>query len=164
MIQFVKVSTATHIKSVAKLAHAIWHEHYPSIIGIDQVNYMVEKFQSAKAISDQLNEGFEYYLVELDNDPVGYLSVKKEAESLFLSKIYVLSNQRGKGLGKSAFSFIEAYAKNNQCSSIYLTVNIHNKNSISAYEKLGYQNIGAVVKDIGNGFVMDDYKMLKTLH
>lgn len=164
MIEFVKVSTASHIKSVARLAHTIWHEHYPSIIGIDQVNYMVTKFQSVKAITKQLDEGFEYYLIEFDNDPVGYLSIKKEADTLFLSKIYVLSNKRGIGLGKSAFSFIEAYAKNIQCSSIYLTVNIHNKNSISAYEKLGYQNIGPVVKDIGNGFVMDDFKMVKTLN
>ena len=59
--------------------------------------------------------------------------------------------------------FIEDKAKKYHCKIIRLTVNKNNTNSISAYEKLGFINKGGVVKDIGNGFVMDDYKMEKTL-
>ena len=30
-------------------------------------------------------------------------------------------------------------------------------------EKLGFKNVGPLVTDIGNGFVMDDYQMEKAL-
>jgi hypothetical protein len=31
------------------------------------------------------------------------------------------------------------------------------------YEKIGFKNVGSLVQDIGSGFVMDDYKMEKTV-
>jgi RimJ/RimL family protein N-acetyltransferase len=48
-------------------------------------------------------------------------------------------------------------------NKIALTVNKNNVNSIKAYEKMGFKNVGSVVQDIGSGYVMDDYKMEKTL-
>lgn len=44
-----------------------------------------------------------------------------------------------------------------------LTVNKNNVKAIRAYEKTGFKNIGSLVQDIGNGFVMDDYKMEQTV-
>jgi hypothetical protein len=40
-----------------------------------------------------------------------------------------------------------------------LTVNRFNRQAIAAYERRGFQMMGTVVKDIGDGFVMDDYRM-----
>lgn len=34
------------IKELAKLANEIWHEYWPSILSTEQIEYMVEKFQS----------------------------------------------------------------------------------------------------------------------
>lgn len=163
MTRFVKVTSDCQIKKAAQLARTIWFEHYPSIIGIAQVQYMVEKFQCTEAIASQIEEGFQYFLIEFEKESVGYLAIKKEDDMLFLSKIYILANHRGKGLGKAAFNFIENNAKIEDCHSIHMTVNILNKNSIRTYEKLGYKNVGSVIKDIGEGFVMDDYKMVKNL-
>ena len=59
--------------------------------------------------------------------------------------------------------FIESKAKHYQLKTIRLTVNINNVNAIKAYEKLGFKNVGPLVTDIGNGFVMDDYQMEKAL-
>jgi RimJ/RimL family protein N-acetyltransferase len=42
-------------------------------------------------------------------------------------------------------------------------VNKNNVNSIKVYEKLGFKKTGPVIQDIGNGFVMDDYKMEKDI-
>jgi len=41
-----------------------------------------------------------------------------------------------------------------------------NKNNISAvkvYEKMGFKNLGPVVQDIGNVFIMDDFRMEKLI-
>ena len=163
MIRFLHVHSEKEVSLVADLANTIWNEHYPKIIGQEQVDYMVEKFQSVEAINQQINEGYVYHLINYNDESVGYLSIKKNNDDLFLSKIYVLKEFRGKGIGKVAFSFIENQAKEQNCKTISLTVNKYNTNTVNAYEKIGFKNIDSIVIDIGNGFVMDDYKMVKWL-
>jgi len=163
MTSFQPVSTNEQIQCVAILANNIWYEHYVSIIGIDQVKYMVEKFQSENAISEQLKDGYLYYLIQNNQENIGYLSIKKRASSLFLSKIYLSKSHRSKGIGRSSMEYIEKQARNLKCSSISLTVNKNNINSIKSYKKIGFISLGPIVIDIGNGFIMDDYKMEKVL-
>ena len=156
----IRVITQEHIKAVETLANTIWHHHYKPIIGKEQVLYMLDKFQSSEAIKRQIEDGYEYYLLLYENDYVGYISIKKDApEILFLSKIYVLANFRGKKIGKSAMAFIMNRAKVLGCTHIRLTVNKYNTNSIAAYERMGFKTIEALVIDIGQGYIMDDYKM-----
>ena len=42
------------IKELAQLAGEIWHEYWPCNLTEAQINYMVEKFQSEKAIIEQI--------------------------------------------------------------------------------------------------------------
>ena len=44
---------------------------------------------------------------------------------------------RGQGIGSSLLEFIEKYAKEANCTDIYLTVNEENTNAIKTYEKFG---------------------------
>ncbi|WP_303315540.1 GNAT family N-acetyltransferase [Flavivirga abyssicola] len=164
MTEIIVANTKNHFLQIEKLANVIWREHYIPIVGKPQIDYMLDKYQSAGAIERQVADGFEYFLMAYEETPVGYISVKKEDEALFLSKIYVLSSHRGKKIGKKAMLFIEEKAKDYQLKNIRLTVNINNTNAIKAYEKLGFVNVGPLVTDIGNGFVMDDYQMKKTVH
>ena len=124
MIDFKRATSKDHFEVIAKLAHDIWHEHYTPIIGKDQVNYMVAKFQTSEAMQQQAEEGYEYYVLNHQNNDVGYLAIEKRDDDLFLSKIYLLKTCRGKGFGKVAFNFIEKRACDLNCKSISLTVNI----------------------------------------
>lgn len=144
---------------VETLAREIWEEHYTTIIGAEQVAYMLEKFQSVKAMQKQVAEGYEYFRIQEANRLVGYLAFKEEADGLFLSKVYVHSSARGKGLGKAAIEFVKAEAQNRGLSKIRLTVNKYNHNSIAAYLKMGFTKTRELVMDIGEGYVMDDYEM-----
>lgn len=123
---------------------------------------MVDKFQSVPAISEQIKNGFQYYLVIKEN-PIGYLSIKTEVDTLFISKIYLEKSERGKGYGKRMMRFAEDHAKQKSLTKLRLTVNKYNDQSISAYEKMGFVKKRAVVFDIGNGFIMDDFEMELTL-
>ena len=163
MIEIVRAKTTQQFDLIAKLAFEIWNEHYIPIIGKAQVAYMVAKFQTSEVMQEQANEGYEYYLINYDSKPVGYLSIQKRVTELFLSKIYILNSYRGKKIGKEAFIFIDHRARELYCKSIALTVNKNNTNSIHAYEKIGFKKTEAIVMDIGNGFVMDDYRMVKNL-
>ena len=150
-------------QNIATLADIIWREHYIPMIGLPQVNYMLGKFQSVNAIAYQVANGFEYYLLQYENVSVGYISIKKETGVLFLSKFYVLSEYRGKNIGREALIFIEEKAKIYNLEKIRLTVNVNNLKSIKVYETFGFNNVGSVVIDIGKGFVMDDFEMVKKL-
>ena len=48
-------------------------------------------------------------------------------------------------------------------TSIYLTVNKQNTVPIKVYQKFGFIIKEAIIIDIGNGFVMDDYIIEKKL-
>jgi RimJ/RimL family protein N-acetyltransferase len=164
MTQFKLAKTNLDFKTISDLAKSIWTEHYTPIIGLDQVNYMLEKFQSEIAIQNQINiDNYKYYLIIDENIAIGYLSIKNDDDALFLSKLYIDKSCRGKGLGKIAINFIEEQAKDLNCLTIYLTVNKYNMNSIMAYQKMGFKKTEELVIDIGNGYTMDDFRMEKLI-
>lgn len=59
--------------------------------------------------------------------------------------------------------FVQVKARELSLNSISLTVNKNNTNSINAYKKMGFVTVESIVMDIGEGYVMDDYKMRKEL-
>ena len=163
MIEFYSASKKEDLLAIEELACIIWREHYIPIVGREQVEYMLDKFQSAESMKEQIEEGSFYYILKLEEQYIGYLSFRIQSETLFLSKIYILSQYRGKKFGKSAMEFVEQKGKERGCSEVSLTVNKNNINSIKAYEKIGFLNLGSYITDIGSGFIMDDYKLHKQL-
>ncbi|MEO0686523.1 MAG: GNAT family N-acetyltransferase, partial [Cyanobacteria bacterium J06649_11] len=125
-------------------------------IGKEQVDYMLDNFQSEDAIKQQINQGYRYYLLLNNQTDAGYCAVKDKGEKLFLSKLYVLDFCRGKGIGKQAIQFIKSNFDN---PVIQLTVNKRNSDSIAFYRHIGFEIVDYVEMDIGKGFVMDDYVM-----
>ena len=158
------VLKAEQVKRVAELAKEIWYEHYVPIIGKEQVDYMVERFQSEAAITEQLNHGgYEYYLMKEQSGYYGYLSFCQEEKALFLSKFYITKPFRGKGYARMALEWLEEIGRKKGLTKIWLRVNRDNQNSIHAYERLGFVKSGEKVADIGGGYVMDDYLMEKLI-
>lgn len=163
MTTFLKAQDKKAYGVISQLADTIWREHYTPIIGASQVSYMLNKFQSAEAIEMQVNGGMHYYLIFYGSHPAGYFAFEKKIDELFLSKFYVEKTYRGKGIGKAAMALIIREAKHMECTRISLTVNKNNTGAILAYEKLGFHNLGGVVQDIGEGYVMDDFLLIKSL-
>ena len=151
-----RLEKASDTKKLAKMASEIWHEYWPSLLSAEQIDYMVQKFQSEEAIEEQIkNENYTYYFLVEGNDIVGYTGISNKKDYLFLSKLYLLKEYRHKGLGKKAFDEIKKMCTN----KIILTVNKHNSSAYNAYLKYGFKVIDSVVTDIGSGFVMDDFIM-----
>jgi len=159
-IELDEVVTNEQIETVAELANIIWTEHYTPIIGKAQVEYMLNEFHSLDAIKEECEkQSVHYYLIYNSEKIVGYAGIRLENSELFLSKIYVLSSERGNGIGRISIEKIKQSAKSNKINNIYLTVNKENTKAIAAYQKLGFLITGEICADIGNGFFMDDYKM-----
>ena len=149
------------IREIATLAKAIWEEYYTPLLGMEQVAYMLETIQSEEAMERQRLSGMVYALILADGMPVGYYAVKDEGDRLFLSKMYILANVRGKGVFRTAFSHVLAHAEGKK--SIYLTVNKGNDSTIGVYRHMGFETTREEVSDIGHGYVMDDYIMEYTI-
>ncbi len=161
MLEFKELEfNKTAVKKFACLTSEIWHEYWTCILSDEQIDYMVEKFQSEKAIFEQIqNENYLYFYIIDDNQTAGYIGISKKPDYLFLSKLYMKKEFRHKGIGTQAFEFIKDFAEKNNYKKIRLTVNKNNKNTIEAYIKWNFKIIDSVVTDIGSGFVMDDYIM-----
>ncbi len=158
MTKFKIATTIEDLIAISSLAETIWHEYYTEINSYEQITYMVEKFQSVHALQDQINNSYEYYIINNNHaGKIGYFGFKPDKTALFLSKFYILKEFRGQGFGKSAFEFIKKEALKKGLKSIKLTVNKENASSIQFYQKSGFQIIDSVILDIGNGYVMDDY-------
>lgn len=163
MITIHPVTQKEDINTIEELGAIIWKEHYLPIIGMKQVLYMLNKFQTASVIKKQIDEGAEYYLIKEAKRDIGYMCFKNEPEAVFLSKFYLLKDQRGKGYGKMAMNYIEDTAKTRNLEFIKLTVNKYNTNSIKAYKKIGFEITEEVIFDIGEGYIMDDFRMEKKI-
>ncbi|MEA5020876.1 MAG: GNAT family N-acetyltransferase [Gordonibacter sp.] len=165
---FIKVETEEDRAVLAKLADEIWHEYWPALIGEAQTDYMVEQFQSLKAINRDICEhSYEYWLLhdEEDGRVVGYTGGHPEPETnrYFISKIYLRAKERGHGFASQTIRFYEDICRTRGLSALYLTVNKGNELAIRAYIGKGFTTIDAVETDIGEGYVMDDYIMEKQL-
>ena len=165
-VTFRQALTSADACLIAELARQIWNQHYRGIISRRQIDYMLAHFQSPAAIDQQIVEGVRYYLI---NSPggkaVGYLALAADRVRgrLQISKIYVNAGHRGAGCGWQALRFSEQQALKQGVRTLWLTVNKHNSVAISAYRRWGFETTGAVVADIGGGFVMDDYVMEKSI-
>ena len=164
-MSIVSVNLPDQIAEVVRLAREIWQEHYTPIIGEKQVDYMLDKFQSQNAIAAQLRDGYEYYLATRNGQNAGYAAVIPNSKdtSLMLSKLYVRNSARGHGLGMSMLQFVEDLCRNRGLRMLWLTVNRNNTSSSTWYSRMGFQNAGSIIQDIGGGFVMDDFRLEKTV-
>lgn len=162
-LNIIPVKSDDQIQETAILANEIWHQHFPPIIGQAQVEYMVDKFQSFRAIKDQIAGGYEYFQFIRNNSLVGYTGIHEEDGKLFLSKLYLKHDIRGQHLSTEALNFLKELCRERSLSAIWLTCNRHNSHTLAVYDHFGFQVIREEVTDVGSGYVMDDYIMELTL-
>ncbi len=162
----IQPATEIDIPIIRALAHEIWREYYPTVISGEQIEYMLVMMYARDILIQELRQGKVYALASWGNRNVGYLSYYQERpERLKLSKLYLLKDFRGLGLGKQMLEHVMNAATAYAAVEVSLCVNKKNAQAIAAYEKFGFVQCEAVVADIGGGFVMDDwvYRLIRHL-
>jgi len=163
--------TETDIPELERLAHRIWHAHYPSIITVQQIDYMLAKSYSPEALKKQL-AAQQFLLAFSGGKMVGFVSTGNLAdvqdEALrgtrpghFLHKFYIAPELHGKGVGKGLFN--ELLMRSPQIKYLRLQVARANINSWNFYRKLGFTIEREFDFAIGEGFVMRDYVMERSI-
>ena len=156
-LRIIPVTNMELVYSLSAVAEDIWKEHYTPILGSAQVDYMLEKFLSPEALVEQINSGYEYFLFSHEYTFAGFAGIKEDEGKLFLSKLYVHKDYRGKKIGSYLFEKFIEICKMRKLRSIWLTCNRNNTNSLAFYEHLGFRKVREEKADIGSGFFMDDY-------
>jgi diamine N-acetyltransferase len=154
------------IERVCALAREIWLQHYPGIITVAQINYMLAQRYAPEAIRAQLGEGGAWWnKLEVDGEICGFSSHERGATpgSMKLDKLYVHQIHRGRGYGAALIENAAAAATREGMETLYLQVNKYNHASVAAYLRTGFTVAKTVKVDIGNGFFMDDYVMSRSL-
>lgn len=159
----VKVSERDALKEIENLAAVTWHEHYGKLLPSGQIDFMLRKFLTVDAMARQMeHDNYSYYLIKDDDNTsvsIGFMALQESPGALFLSKIYLLKEFRGRGYGSQGFDFANKTAEEKGAGKVWLTVNKHNTGSYEIYLKRGYKVVKEDVTDIGGGYVMDDYIM-----
>ena len=147
------------IPLIAELADKIWKQHYPSIISSEQISYMLQRFYSPVALTQQMKDGHRFWLISTDDVLCGYLSEScPDPGHYFLHKFYIDPAVQGKGLGKLVFDKI--FSEKKDLQTLRLTVNRMNYKSVNFYFRLGFIIEKITDIDIGDSYFMNDFIML----
>jgi ribosomal protein S18 acetylase RimI-like enzyme len=155
-----------NLTAIAKLAGVIWRSHYPGIISAEQIEYMLGKMYSLETLREDIRaRGICYERLLVGNEFAGFAAYgPADQPKLFkLHKIYLHPDSQGKGFGSLLLRHCEREVSKLGADRLMLTVNKRNAKAIAAYERNGFAITDSIVMDIGGGFVMDDYVMIKEL-
>lgn len=160
-----KIESENDVDTLVPMAHEIWNDHFKTMFDRESLPRLIEAAQSKRAILSQIEDGYQYFFINLDDKKIGYFAYKidRSKNELFLSKIYVYSDQRGKGVGRKVLNHLEKLSHDAGVSKIVLTVNHQNTDSIKAYEKWGFANLGRIKRQFENGLIVEDIKMEKSV-
>ncbi len=155
-----KVAEEKDLTTISKLAKVIWNDHYVPFIGQQQVDYMLSKIYNYESLIEQLNQQKHvFYLIEKDNIDVGFLSVSSQNKcDYFLHKFYIDQQKSNAGIGTKALNLLIQQINS---KSLMLTVNRQNFKSINFYFKNGFKIDRVEDFDIGDGYEMNDFVMVR---
>ncbi len=158
--------TEADFEIVARLGETIWRKHYAKMVSMAQIEYMLAGRYAPDKLRQYIN-AVDCWLdvLRLANKPIGYCSYARTSvpDEMKLEQLYLLQEHRGKGLGGLMLRHVEAKARGHSLRALVLQVNKLNVDSIAIYRKAGFTVREEAAFDIGNGFVMDDYVMVKML-
>ncbi len=146
------------------LAREIWYAHYPAIIGAAQIEYMLGQRYNPETVRAELQQrGLWWDKLVVGAEMAGFASyfLTQVPGEMKLDKLYVQPRHQRHGYGGRMIERVCRVARDQDCRRLVLAVNKNNRSAIDAYLKHGFSVADAVVKEIGSGFVMDDYIMEK---
>jgi len=147
------------IDTIRVLADRIWHACYPGMITVQQIRFMLEWMYAPAKLAEDMQRGVRYELALVNGQSVGYLGheLQREKRVLHLHKIYLAPELHGRGAGQAMLAHVVQRAQQAGMHAVELGVNKTNHRALAAYRRAGFTIVESFVRDIGNGFVMDDH-------
>jgi ribosomal protein S18 acetylase RimI-like enzyme len=151
------------IKSIQKIAFDTWPSAYGDILEQAQIDYMLDLMYSEEVLEKQMNESQTFLIIKEEKLDLAFVSFETNYDNqpqTKIHKIYISPAAQGKGLGKILIEETERQAINKRNERILLNVNRQNKARFF-YEKIGFKIAYSEDIEIGNGYLMNDFVMVK---
>lgn len=159
----IRVATHSDIELINSLAARIFLPTYRRILSTEQMLYMFDMMYSLGNIKAQMLHGAQYFIIESESEPCGYISISKKGEQhYYIDKIYTLPSMHGTGAGCALFNFACDYTieqSEGKEALLELNVNRHNQQAIDFYSKRGMRIDRQTDEHIGDGYYANDYVM-----
>jgi diamine N-acetyltransferase len=159
----IRRATSADLPAISALAGRIWRAHYPSIISVEQIEYMLGWMYSLPQLQADVQRGVVYELLYDGERAIGFCGYEELHGELKLHKLYIEVSEHGRGLGQRMLQHVEAEARRRGLSTLVLGVNKRNAKAIKAYQRSGFTVREEIKADIGGGFFMDDFIFEKKL-
>ncbi len=143
------VAKAKYIHMTADLASEIWHEVYKRYFSAKQLDALVESFQSADAIEEDIDNDVNYFLVFLGSQLIGYFAWKMENTSLHLLHLYLKPAYRGKAIGRDIVASCERLARGEGRGRVWCGVNAKALPVQQFFKARGYRSLGPAESEGG---------------
>jgi ribosomal protein S18 acetylase RimI-like enzyme len=151
-------------EALVALAQRVWRAHYPGIITPAQIEYMLAQRYKPGLVRQLLARGDLWLAARAGAALVGFAHGHALAQGDYkLDKLYVDNAWQRHGIGGLLIAEVARRAGAHGYDRLVLRVNRRNQQAIDAYLKHGFQVATVVVEDIGGGYVMDDYVMVREL-
>lgn len=161
-----KEASIADINTIQDIANTTWPITYGKILSKEQLAYMMDLIYSDESLLNQIQKQKQlFYIAYEETSVLAFLAIEhnyKDEAVTRIHKIYILPEAQGKGIGKLLIDATQKFANENNSTTLSLNVNRFNK-ALAFYQKLGFEIIAEENVEIGNGYLMEDYKMEKKL-
>lgn len=157
----IRKTSANDIPAIQEIANKTWPATYGAILSKEQVEFMMNMMYSDNSLLQQIQKQHQFFIVSEGIYDLGFVSIEHRFKNELITrihKIYVLPETQGKGIGKLLLDKVVSLAKENDSNTISLNVNRFNK-AYAFYKKIGFEIVGEENIAIGNGYLMEDFKM-----
>lgn len=153
------------IEVIQNIANSTWYNTYADYLSAEQIEYMLDNMYNKGLLLSQFQEGHVFLMAMENNIDLGFAGfsiLEAEENSYKLHKLYVLPEMHGRGVGKLLINEVINRVRDLGGKSIELNVNRNNK-AADFYVSAGFDIKEKVDLDIGEGYFMNDYVMVKAL-
>jgi diamine N-acetyltransferase len=158
-------ATVNDISSIQSIAQETWPNTYGAILSATQLEFMMDMMYSDTSLTQQIQGKQLFYMVTALNKTIAFFAIEHHYQNEAVTrihKIYLLPETHGKGIGKQLIDCIATLASEHDSKKLSLNVNRYNK-ALHFYQKIGFTIIKEEDIEIGNGYLMEDYCMEKTI-
>jgi diamine N-acetyltransferase len=139
-------------KALAEIGAKTFYDAYVETVDLENLKTVVNESFSEEYQLEEINHPDTVFLIaEVDGRMAGYAKLKMNAVSEHvstrnpaeLSRIYLLREHIGKGIGKELMQGCINEARQRSCDSIWLGVWENNQKAINFYKKVGFREVGS---------------------
>ena len=162
----IKKADTKDFKIIKEIAFASWPVAYGEILSSEQLQWMLAKFYSDECLQKNIDDNHLFFIVYENEIALGFIGIEHGYYGEMvtrLHKLYLHPNAFGKNVGRFLIDFVACKAQENGSVKISLNVNKYNK-AIGFYKKLNFEIIGEEIISIGNGYIMDDFRMERKIN